>query len=297
MTRIAAVVLNYRNWPDTLEVVRSVHAQTLPVDLVIVVDNASGPEEVDAIEAARARQFDFVALARNDGYAAGMNAGIRMALDAGAEAVLLLTHDARLEPTCVELLADELGRNPVAGIAAPVLGWKGRDAVTWSAGGTLAALTGTPHHPEKGLPLDQALSMPTRSVAWADGAALLVRSGVLRRLGLLPEQYFLYFEEVDFQARVRRSGGQVRIVSGALAWQSPGGTPRYLAARNQLLWLRSGQRRAIPFFLATVAWTCGREVIRRVVGRAPDLNLVRALVLGVSDGMSGRLRPKLFTLA
>jgi GT2 family glycosyltransferase len=219
-----------------------------------------------------------------------MNAGMREALSRGADAVLLLTHDVILEERCVELLTDELERNHQAGVVAPVLGWRGRVDTTWSAGGTIGWLTGTPHHPEKGLPLASVQRRHTRSVAWADGAVLLVRREVLDLVGMLPEHYFLYFEEVDFQARVRRSGRTVEVVSGALAWQTPGHTPRYLAARNQLLWLRSGRRAAIPFFLATVGWACAREVVRRAVGRAPDLALVRALLAGVADGVSGRLR-------
>lgn len=297
MTRIAAVVLNYRNWPDTLDVIESLEAQTRAVDEVLVVDNASDPDEVTAIESSRQGRFQLLALDRNDGYAAGMNAGIRRVLAAGADFVLLLTHDTWLEPDCLFLLSDELSRNPMAAVAAPVLGWKGREGVTWSAGGRLTTLTGTPEHPEKGLPLQEVMALPTRSVAWADGAVMLVATSFLERLGPLPEQYFLYFEEVDFQARVRRIGGQVRLVSGALAWQAPGRTPRYLAARNQMLWLRSGQRRAIPFFLASVTWACSREIARRVLGRAPDLNLVKALLLGLQDGMSGRLRRELFALA
>ena len=297
MPSIAAVVLNYRRWPETLEVISSLEAQTSRVDQLLVVDNASGADEVAAIEAESSGRFALVALNVNSGYAAGMNEGIRVALSQAADAVLMLTHDVVLDRRCVEFLVDELERNPCAGVVAPVLAWKGREDTTWSAGGKLGRLTGTPHHPDKGRSLAAALREPTRTVTWADGAALLVRRQVLDELGPLPEQYFLYFEEVDFQARVRRSGRDVRVVSGALAWQSPGHTPRYLAARNQMLWLRSGRRRAIPFFLAGVSWTCGREIVRRLVGRAPDLNLVRALLIGVIDGVSGRLRKDFFALA
>jgi GT2 family glycosyltransferase len=226
-----------------------------------------------------------------------MNRGIRHVLDLGAEVVLLLTHDARLEPRCLSLLAAELAENPRAGVVAPTLAWTGREGVTWSAGGTLSRFTGTPDHPDKGRPTQEVLALPTRSVAWADGAVLMVRAEVLRQLGPLPEQYFLYFEEVDFQARVRRDGRQVRIVSGALAWQTPGVTPRYLAVRNQLLWLRSGQRLAIPFFLGKVGRVCARHTVRRILGRAPDLDLVRAYLHGARDGLNGRLRPELFDLA
>ncbi len=297
MTRVCAVVLNYRNWPQMQAVLTSLAEQTLRIENVVVVDNASGTSQVDAMASALSGSVELLPLDVNDGYAVGMNAGIRRAVDLGADAVLLLTHDVVLEPRCVELLVDELVRHPATGLAAPVLGWGGQAATTWSAGGTLGTLTGTPNHPEKGRDLDTVLHAPTRTVAWADGAALLVRRDVIDELGLLPEQYFLYFEEVDFQARIRRSGRDVRVVSGALAWQTPGRTPLYLATRNQLLWLRSGQRRAIPFFLAVVLYRCVREVAKRVLRRSPNLDRVRAMLSGLVDGRSGRLRRELLTLA
>ena len=295
MTSVGAVVLNYRRWPGTLQVVRSLQGQTHPPDEVLVVDNASGSDEVEAIESDRSG-FELLALAENGGYAAGMNAGITQLLTRGVDAVLLLTHDARLEPDCLELLMAEIARRPATAVASPVLGWEGHPDVTWSAGGALMPLTGTPHHPDKQAPLASALAAPTRSVAWCDGSVLLVRSVVFAEVGLLPEKYFLYFEEVDFQTRIRRTGRDIRVVSGALAWQSPGHTPVYLAVRNQLLFLRTHRRRSVPFFLLIVVSRCAKEFVKRVLRPGSDLRRARAMSHGIRDGFTGRLRKELFSL-
>ena len=297
MTRIAAVVLNHRHWPATLGVLESLESQSTRPVCVVVVDNGSGEAEVDAIRAGAGDRYRVLPLGRNDGYAAGMNAGIRDVARDRPDAILLLTHDVRLEPDCLRLLSDELQRHADTAVAAPVLGWDRRDDVTWSAGGELTGVTGTPWHPDKGSPLHVTLRAPSRSVAWADGAVLLVRREALDRHGPLPEQYFLYFEEVDFQTRIRRHGGAVRVVSGALAWQAPGRTPRYLAARNQILLLRAHRRRALPFFLATVVLSCAREAAKRLLGRSPDMSVAMALWFGIVDGLTGRLRRELFELA
>lgn len=295
MTSVGAVVLNYRRWPGTLRVVRSLQAQTYPPDELLVVDNASGRDEIEAIRSDRSG-FEVLALPRNGGYAAGMNAGISRLLGRGVDAVLLLTHDARLEKDCLELLVAELDRRPVTGVASPVLGWEGHPGVTWSAGGALRPFTGTPHHPEKHAPLRSVLDAPTRSVAWCDGAVLLVRSEVFTAVGPLPEKYFLYFEEVDFQTRVRRAGRDVRVVSGALAWQTPGHTPLYLAVRNQLVFLLEHRRRSVPFFLLAVLTRCARELAKVVLRPGCDLRRARAMTHGMRDGFTGRLRRELFSL-
>lgn len=296
MSSVGVLVLNHRNWPATLDVVRAVRAQSMAADHVIVIDNASGVDEVAAMHVAATDEgFELLILESNAGYAAGMNAGIQALMARDVDSVLLLTHDCVLQDDCLARLVEELDEHPTTGVAAPALGWKSRPGLTWSGGGELRRFTGTPHHPQKFAALDAVSRAPSRAVAWADGAALLIRREVFDEVGLLPLQYFLYFEEVDFQASVRASGYQVRIVERALGWQEPGSTPAYLAVRNQLLFLRVHQRWALPIYLSTVVYSCAREVAKVVLRRSRDLDRIRALALGMTDGISGRLRQNLVT--
>nr|WP_231135280.1 glycosyltransferase family 2 protein [Motilibacter deserti] len=298
--RYVAVILNYKRWPDTLDTISAVGRSTLPPDRVILVDNASGAEHVDAIrrdlDAGRAPGVELLALSTNGGYATGMNAGIASALESAPDAVLMLTHDVVLESDCIERMAAELLSSPSVGISAPVLGWRGRDNVTWSGGGAIRPWTGTCWHPDMHTPLDATLRQPSHDVPWADGAALLVRREALTEAGPLPEAYFLYFEEVDFQATVREHGRRVRIAGGALAWQSPGYTPPYLATRNQLLVLRRHRRRSIPFSLLQTGAVMGKQVAKVALRRGGSLGEVRARLHGIRDGFNGRLRPELLAL-
>ena len=295
MTSVGAIILNHKRWPDTLKVVRSLQAQTHLPESITIVDNNSGSLEVQAIKSDQ-RGFELISLADNRGYAAGMNAGISQLLARGVDAVLLLTHDARLEKDCLNLLVAEIDHHPTTGVASPVLGWDGRPEVTWSAGGAITTLSGTPHHPQMHSSLASQLAAPTRSVAWCDGAVLLVRTNVFAEVGLLSEEYFLYFEEVDFQTRVRRAGRDVRVVSGALAWQSPGQTPAYLAVRNQLIFLRAHKRRSVPFFLVVVLYRCTREFGKVVLRPGSNSRRIWAMGHGIRDGFNGRLRQDLFSL-
>jgi GT2 family glycosyltransferase len=116
------------------------------------------------------------------------------------------------------------------------------------------------------------VSPPAPSVAspcdWVSGASLLVRRAVFQAVGLLDENYFMYFEEVDFCLRARRAGWTCWYVPEAevlhLAGQSSGVTGKQAQARRRPgYWFRArryyfrkhfGPARA---FLADLAWSLG----------------------------------------
>ena len=99
--RIAAVVVNHRTPTDTRLAVRSLLASRRPVQQVIVVDN-DGPDELRGAAAAWGPAVTYLHTGANLGFAGGMNAGVRAALDGGADAVLLVNSDAVVAPSCLD---------------------------------------------------------------------------------------------------------------------------------------------------------------------------------------------------
>src|SRR5262249_4020202 len=94
---VTIVVLNWNRRDDTLVCLESLRQADLGGARVLVVDNGSRDGSVEAIRAAFP-EVDVLALPRNEGYAGGNDAGMRWALERGAEAVLLLNNDTRVAP-------------------------------------------------------------------------------------------------------------------------------------------------------------------------------------------------------
>jgi GT2 family glycosyltransferase len=165
----------------------------------------------------------------NVGYSGGMNAGIAVAMDKGAETVALLTHDCRINATELTTLAECVAADPTIGAAGPVLySWESREL--FSAGGCLGFRdVGHQHIP-----------VPAGSVRdcdWLDGSVLLLRTVALRQVGGFDERYFLYAEDVDLCVRLRRHGWRCVVVADASAFQEVGSASRrpaysYLVTRN-----------------------------------------------------------------
>lgn len=282
--RVAAVVLHYRLWPGVGRCLDDLERQTLPLTQTVVVDNWSGDGSPDAI----ARKYPAVELIRlsiNDGYAAGMNAALRSLDLASLDFVLLCTHDARLEPGCLEQLVAAAEHDDSIGVVGPMLGWASRPGEVWSAGGMLRAVTGRPWHLREPLRIDAARQGQIADRAWIDGAIMLVRPTSFERAGLFDERFFLYSEELDWLRRVRSVGKRVVVAPSAVAWQEPGMAPPYLETRNRILLYRHAK----DAWYLVVAVLAGLTATIRAL-RAGKRDEAKLRLIAVLDGITGRLR-------
>jgi hypothetical protein len=287
-----AVVLNHREAADTLRCLGALGKVGYRPPTRLVVDNASGPGEVAWLRSAGAT---VVESGGNFGYAGGNNVGIRLALDAGAQAVWIVNPDAYVERGSLRRLVRVLRRHPEVGIVGPrileaesatpkIQSDGGR--IVWEAGGR-SELIGRGTAPGRGRDM--------RLVDFVPGAAMLVRRKVFEDAGLLPEEWFLYFEETDFCVRAARAGWKAAVETGARAvhrFASPDGLPAetliYYFVRNRILF---GRRFTEVPFEALLADLDGfiASWRRRVQERKPEwLGRFEELVaLAIEDARSG----------
>ena len=120
VTRLAAIVLNYRTPDHTLLAVQALAASHRTVDDLIVVDNGPLDRQCQVLTK-RVEGVTYLSTLENLGFSGGMNVGIRAALDRGADAVLLVNSDAIVPPDCIAQLERCLNASPDSGIIGPVL--------------------------------------------------------------------------------------------------------------------------------------------------------------------------------
>jgi GT2 family glycosyltransferase len=240
MTRVVAIVLNYRTPELTERAVASLQASESPLHNIIVVDNGSddGSEQ-------RLRKWPGVSVVQtgsNLGFSGGMNAGIRLAMQLGAEQVFLVNSDVTVDRTCLSLLTAALA-SPARGLAGPMI-LTGHDySRIQSAGISYSPRTGRYRllsSGKKARPAGEAAGV--RTVDALSGCALLVKRSVFESIGLLEDAFFYSFEDLDLCLRARAAGFDSVHVSNALARhegslsigrRSP--ARLYYAARNHLL--------------------------------------------------------------
>src|SRR4029453_16151693 len=193
---IAAVVLNFRTPELTVRAVHSLLQSTRSIDDLIVVNNDgvstlrpddSWPKNVRIIETGD-----------NLGFSGGINAGIRAALKDGAEHVLLLNSDATVAPDCIERLERCLTSTPNAGIIGPVVVTRSNPSIVESLGMEYSERSGRMRLKGAHVPV-ASLELPKSSVVDAvTGCCMLISRGVFDAIGLLDQDYFFSFEDLDF---------------------------------------------------------------------------------------------------
>jgi GT2 family glycosyltransferase/glycosyltransferase involved in cell wall biosynthesis len=245
--RAAAVVLNYRTPDDTLLAVRSLLASRQPFDDIIVVDN-DRRDSTAAVRKALGQawpQITYLHTGGNLGFSGGMNVGIREALARGADRVLLVNSDIIVPPDCLARLEQSFDAVSHAGIAGPVVLARSEPDRVASLGISYAPVSGRMRHCAFGARVAE-LELPAgRAVDGVSGCLMLVKREVFEAVGLLDEEYFFSFEDLDFCLKARRAGFAT-VLAGSAAVYHEGGrsmganTPRrlYFAARNHLLLAR-----------------------------------------------------------
>ncbi len=283
------VILNWNGADDTLECLDSLVALTYPNFNVVVVDNGSTDDSVSKLRAYSSR-YPIVLLETgcNLGYAGGNNVGTRHALECGADFVLVLNNDTTVAPDLLEKLMDAARRNPDAGVFSARMLYFDNPEKVWFDGARWNASALQMEWPGQGAS-EIELGTIDHDTDYACGAAMFFRGEVARQIGLLDEEFFLVWEEVDWSFRARRAGWRCLVVPAARIWHKIGVSfgseisplRMYFSIRNELLWFS----RHAPASARLRLWTKNlRRLIPKFhVSADPSVSLGRRFSWAIKD--------------
>jgi len=285
--QVYIVILAHNNSADTLAAVRSLQEMTFPSFCIIVVDNASTDGTPQLL---RRDHPDVRVLVRdeNSGFAAGMNAGIRLALDEGTEYVLVANNDIVVDPAMLTNLVAAM--SPGVGAVAPMIYYYQEPDRIWSSGFSmnrwfLDMCGGARGERDTGQQRDPF------DVDCLLGCAVLLRSTLLDDVGLFDERFFFYYEDLDLSWRARKKGYRLLTVPTARVWHKVAGSAgldlafrRYHLARGSVLFFCAHAQRFqwLVGTLYRIAGTLKKTVEFSAHGR---FDLIRSHWRGMRDGL------------
>ncbi|MGH2728498.1 MAG: glycosyltransferase family 2 protein, partial [Actinomycetota bacterium] len=267
-----------------------------------VVDNGSD-EPARAELAAGIGATPLIQSETNLGYAGGNNLGIRHALDRDADYIWILNPDTVVSPDSLERLVQTMSRFPEAGIVGSRM-LRGDDGTTVLFNGGIIdwSRAGKPVLPDMGKPEADVKAKTITQIDYATGASMLVRRQLFDEIGLLPERYFLYFEETDFNIRARRAGWRVlleprsRVLHFRRSWGSvPAPYYVYYYVRNRILFGRTFTAAPVEVMIADLESSLANWRKKVAAGMSDSLEAYDALVsAAITDGTEGRegVRPE-----
>jgi GT2 family glycosyltransferase len=297
--RFVAVVVAFNREELLRECLDALVAQTVPLDGVVVVDNASTDASFD-VASSHPLSADVLRLTRNTGGAGGFAVGLARALDAHRPDWLwILDDDTIPSPTALEELAAVVRADDAEPELALVA-----SRVIWTTGEDHPMNTPRrkPFLPRRERAAADALGvLPVRSASFVSS---LVRADAVRESGLPLAEYFLWNDDFEFSAKLLRFRRGVFAPKSVVlhktrllgSTDNDPGERFYLEVRNKI-WLFRRSR-------ALAGWEkpiyVGASLLRwgRTFGRSPDRRVLRdCLRRGLRDGFGSSPRPNAAVLA
>lgn len=243
--KVSAITLNWNGKDDTIECIASLKKLNYPNYDIVVVDNGSTDGSVSALRA----QYPDIAIienGRNLGYAEGFNVGLKYAHENGADYFLIVNNDTIIDPDAMTALVLAAESAPDIGFVSGKVYWHNDPNRLQTAGRLTDPHTLVGTHVASG-EIDNGQVDAIKEYDFIDDVFLLVRQSVYKKVGGYDPNFFLYFEETDWCARVRRAGFTIIYTPHAKIWHKgqvggPSGAlspvRHYYLCRNEIVFMK-----------------------------------------------------------
>jgi GT2 family glycosyltransferase len=214
--KLAIILVNWNSYALTDDTLQSLYQTSYQDYDIICVDNASTD---DSLKQLRTNHADIILLTcdQNTGFTGGNNKGMQYALAHGYAYTLLLNNDVAVESDFLEPLVQALDANENLGAVQPLIYFHHDRRLIWNAGSSYNKWLGVTktigynkkdndqkeRYQNQG---DTKATQPIQNIAWITGCAFMVKTEVLKKVGLLYHPFFIYYEDVDLSFRIKNAG-------------------------------------------------------------------------------------------
>ncbi|ASU33853.1 glycosyltransferase family 2 protein [Mucilaginibacter xinganensis] len=251
MKTVSIITVNFNQPKITEELLWSIPSDYKNLE-IIVVDNGSKTVSVNNWQA----NFPYVKFIRSEenlGFAGGNNLGIKAAT---GDYLFLVNNDTEFTAGLIETLVNVMESNPAIGIISPLIKYFADKTLIQYAGYTpmnyYTCRNSCIGLREKDNGQYNNIISPT---AYCHGAAMMIRKDAINKAGLMSENFFLYYEEVDWCEHIKRTGYEAWVCTEALIYHKESVSvgkksklKEYFMNRNRMLFIR----RNAPLFKTVV---------------------------------------------
>lgn len=238
--KVYIVLLNYNNSEDSIECLESILKLHYTNYQIIIIDNSetlqyfkelqlwaegqslsflSIDEKYFLLESKKEKIL-FVKAEENKGFAAGNNLALQYILNQKEQDsyIWLLNNDTVLEKNSLTDIVSQIDKQDISNskiIYGTALLEYDNPAKVQTLGGLYHPKTGLTSHLGEGISINEAILNFDKIVEKASypiGASMIIKYTDLESIGLLSEDYFLFYEELDWISRAKQNGGSLKIL-------------------------------------------------------------------------------------
>ncbi|MBN9298384.1 MAG: glycosyltransferase family 2 protein [Filimonas sp.] len=315
------ILVNYNGWQDTIECINSLLAQEYALYEIIVVDNCSTNDSraallhwADTTKQAykhlhyRNSKFEYIQQAdracitfiwsdKNGGFSYGNNIGVHYSfLQSDQHFVWFLNNDTVVFKDTLSILADFfIQRNATqkVGLVGCLQLFYHNPALIQCTYGHYKKILGLPEQLGEGVPVNDIKTIPQKRIDYLSGASMFTHSSALSDAGLLNDDYFLFYEELDFAYRLKRKHYTLLFCADASILHKHGSSidgktskgseaspfSNYHHFRSKFLFAKKYYKPYVPLYLLIT----GLQVLNRLL--KGNKQSAMAVLKGTRDGL------------
>lgn len=278
MKKVSVITVNFNQPLITEQFLDSfISCSTYENVEIIVVDNGSNTDHTERWKD-QYKNVRFIRSEQNRGFAGGNNLGIR---EAKGDNIFLVNNDTEFTIGLLEKLVDIFEKNPSVGIVSPKIRYFNKpDMIQYAGFSPMNYNTGRNRcigqfEPDRG-----QYDLHKGPTGYAHGAAMMVRKAAIEKAGLIPENFFLYYEEMDWCEKIRACGYQIWVEPTAVIYHKESvsvgkksALKEYFMTRNRILFIRRNAPAfsKIIFYIHFSLLVVPRNLLNYLIENRPDL--------------------------
>ncbi len=290
MEKIGVIVCNYNKEDYIIKCIRSILSSSVNNFDVYVVDNASTDCSVERIQKEFKNKVQLLVNKENRGGSGGFNTGLREALKKNYKYLLLFDNDIIIERHAIEELYYFLEAHENIGMVGSKVYFMDYPERIWGYGGNINFEKYIQEDNYKNCIDDESIP----ELLYCDYVAacsLMVRTDVVRKIGVMPENNFIYWDDMEWGYRFNQAGYKVAVWGKSKIWHKAGGRNAGNTFINYYMW-----RNRIRFFLKVLqqdkkedfAEVLLNDMFRLIYScnLKGELNIVKSVMYALDDAIN-----------
>lgn len=273
--RVSIITVNYNGLKDTCSLIDTIPIEEPSIE-VIVVDNASKADEAKILED-RYPHINVIRSNTNLGFAGGNNLGINAAK---GKYLYLVNNDTEFKNFNIQSLIERIESSDNIGIVCPkILFWGQPRPIQFAGYTSLSKITMRNKCIGFGEQDNGQYNM-AHPTPYAHGAAMFIKRNAIEKAGLMPEDYFLYYEELDWSIIFKRAGYEIWYEPASEIFHKESSTTgqnspirTFYITRNRLLFIKRNSKGIYKLlsYIYIICIVAARDVIKHTMSRRTDL--------------------------
>jgi GT2 family glycosyltransferase len=237
---VSIISVNYNQAEVTCELIKSIRKLSYKDIEIIVVDN--GSTEDPSIIRQKYPEVNLIISPHNLGFAGGNNLGIKAAV---GDYLFFVNNDTELTPHIIEMLLERFEKDSDIGMVSPKIKfYDHREIIQYAGYSEVNPYTARNHTIGK-YEKDEGQYDLARVTPYGHGAAMMVRRDVINKVGYMPENFFLYYEELDWCEQIKNAGYKIYYEPRGVVYHKESTSignesilKTYFMTRNRILFMR-----------------------------------------------------------